>query len=139
MIVKSTVLPLSQAAAFDLVTQRITALWPGDRRLTGDPSSSIIMLETGRFYERASDGRELELGKVLAWQCPTRILLDFYLGTGQGRPTALELTFAAEGDGTKVTVTHRPKPGSMMLWAAIAPRLEPAWNAVISALSTAVT
>ena len=119
MIVKSIVLPLSQVAAFDLVTQRIGEWWPGDRRLTGDRSSRIIMLETGRFYERATDGRQVELGKVRAWVPPNLILLDFYIGTGPGRPTELEITFDVEGAGTKVNVIHRPKAGTLLMLSLI--------------------
>ncbi len=139
MIVKSIVLPLSPAAAFHLVTQRISEWWPSDRRLTGDRSSTIMMLCTGRFYERATDGREVELGKVRAWEPPNLILLDFYIGTGPGMPTELKITFDADGDGTNVTVTHGPKAGTLLMWPLMAPRFEQAWNAVSAALPGCIT
>ena len=66
IVVKSVTLPLAPAAAFDLFTQRIAEWWPPDRRHTPDPRSEIFLLASGRFYERARDGREVELGLVRA-------------------------------------------------------------------------
>jgi hypothetical protein len=96
-IVKSVVLPLSPGAAFDLFTLRAGAWWPVDRRHTQDPASEIFFIPSGRFYERARDGREVELGHVRAWDRPNRILLDFFPATGPERPTEVEIAFAARG------------------------------------------
>ncbi len=78
MIVKSVVLPLGPVACFELFTRKISEWWPADRRHTQDPTSEIFLLETGRFYERAHDGHEVELGYVRSWDLPNRILLDFF-------------------------------------------------------------
>jgi hypothetical protein len=64
MIEKSIVLPLEPTAAFDLFTQKISLWWPMDRRHTNDSASEIFLLASGRFYERAQDGQEAELGWV---------------------------------------------------------------------------
>ena len=139
MIVKSVVLPLGPGAAFDLFTSEISAWWPTDRRHTGDPASEIFLLESGRFYERAKDGREVELGHVRAWDVPRRILLDFFIATGPEKPTEVEIAFAAKGGGTEVTVSHRPKPSSEALWTARAPRYEQSWALVLAALVEAAS
>ena len=96
-----------------------------------------LMLESGRFYERARDGHEVELGCVRSWELPRRILLDFFIATGPERPTEVEITFAAEEGGTRVTVTHRPKPASAGVWAEWAPRYQQSWDLVLAALSHA--
>jgi uncharacterized protein YndB with AHSA1/START domain len=137
MMVKSVVLPLAPQAAFDLFTDRISEWWPADRRHTQDPQSEISLLETGRFCERARDGREVELGRVQSWDRPTRIVLDFYIATGPDKPTEVEIAFTAEAGGTRVTVTHRPKAESAGLWNERAPRYEKSWEIVLAALAQA--
>jgi hypothetical protein len=134
MMVKSVLLPLAPPAAFALFTQKITQWWPPDRRHTQDPASEIFLLPSGRFYERARDGREVELGCVRSWELPSRILLDFFVATGPDKPTEVEITFAARDGGTCVTVTHRPRPESEALWTERAPRYAQSWDIVLAAL-----
>ena len=137
MIRKSVVLPLAPIAAFALFTQKMSEWWPADRRHTRDPNSAIFLLESGRFYERGHDGHEAELGRVRSWEFPSRILLDFFIATGPDQPTEVEITFVAEDGGTRVTVTHRPKPESEDLWVTRAPRYEQSWGVTLAALSQA--
>jgi len=137
MMVKSVLLPLAPLAAFELFTQKIGQWWPAGRRHTQDPMSEIFLLQSGRFYERARDGHEVELGCVRSWEFPSRILLDFFIATGPEKPTEVEITFAAQEGGTRVTVIHKPKPGSEGLWTEWAPRYERSWDVVLVALSRA--
>jgi len=137
MMFKSVHLPLAPAAAFDLVTRRIDEWWPPERRHANDPGSQIFLLASGRFYERARDGREVELGYVRSWDAPRRIVLDFFIATGPERPTEVEIAFEARGAGTEVTVVHRTKPSSEALWSDRAPRYAGAWDDVLAALSIA--
>jgi uncharacterized protein YndB with AHSA1/START domain len=139
MMVESVVLPLAPAAAFELFTRKVGEWWPADRRHTQDPKSEIFLLQGGRFYERARNGQEVELGRVRSWELPNRILLDFFIATGPEKPTEVEITFAAQQGGTRVTVTHRPKPDSEDLWAERAPRYERSWDVVMAALLQAAT
>jgi hypothetical protein len=139
MMVKSVVLPLAPPAAFELFTQKISEWWPPDRRHTRDPASEIFLLQSGRFYERARDGHEVDLGHVRSWERPRRILLDFFIATGPEKPTEVEITFAAQQNGTRVTVTHRPKAESEALWTERAPRYAQSWDLVLAALSRAAT
>jgi hypothetical protein len=137
MIVKSVFLPLPRDAAFELFTQKIGQWWPADRRHTQDPASEIYLLASGRFYERARVGREVDLGRVRAWEFPERILLDFYVATGRDQPTEVEIAFAATAGGTRLTVRHGPKPVSEALWSERAPRYEQSWDVVLAALAQA--
>jgi hypothetical protein len=137
MIVKSVVLPLAPVAAFELFTRRISEWWPADRRHTQDPASHITLLSSGRFYERARDGHEVDLGAVRTWEAPARIVLDFFVATGIEHPTEVEITFAAHDGGTRVTVTHRPTGSSAALWTQLAWRYQQSWDAVLAAMSRA--
>ncbi len=133
MIKKSVVLPLAPAAAFELFTRRINEWWPADRRHFQGAPSEIFMLRNGRFYERARDGRETELGRVRTWDFPRQILLDFFVATGPKNPTQVEITFSALNGSTEVTVNHWPTSRNVDAWEEIAPRYSQSWEAVLAA------
>jgi uncharacterized protein YndB with AHSA1/START domain len=135
MIEKSVLLRCAPEAAFQLFTERIAEWWPKTHRPSKDPDSELFLEPAGRFWERSRDGRELELGRVLIWEPPARLALDFYIGTSSAQPTALEVSFTPEMDGTRVTVHHRPKPESEDIWEGRAPSYEKAWDAVLAALA----
>ena len=138
MISKSVLLPLPPAQAFELFTAQIGQWWPQDRRHLNDPNSALFLLESGRFYERASDGTELELGRVRRWESPHRLVLDFFVGTDAGHPTEVDIRFEAESDGTRVSVNHRPSESSAELWHKRALIFGRSWDAVLSALRAAL-
>ncbi len=79
----------------------------------------------------------MELGCVRYWDRPQRILLEFFIATGPERPTEVEIVFTQRGLGTEVTVTHRPKPSSELLWSERAPIYVRAWEDVLACLSRA--
>jgi uncharacterized protein YndB with AHSA1/START domain len=135
MIQKSILLHCEPDGAFELFTRRISEWWPETHRLTKDPESELFLEPTGRFWERACDGREMELGKVLVWEAPNRLALDFYMGTNAAQPTQVEVTFTAEDGGTRVTVKHGPRPESADLWKQRAQVFEKSWEAVLAALA----
>jgi hypothetical protein len=137
MIEKSAYLACPPAKAFALFTERASDWWPADVRHTSDPQSEIRMLADGRFWERATDGHEIELGRVLLWEPPRRLILDFYPGTDELHPTEVVVRFTAENGGTRIIVEHRPKPESAELWATGAPKFERNWTLVLGALSDA--
>lgn len=135
MIQKSVWLPCDTGRAFALFTERASEWWPESRRHLQDPRSEIRLVPEGRFWERASDGREQELGWVRVWEAPGRLVLDFYPGTDAQHPTEVVVTFVAEGAGTRVTVDHRPTPLSEAFWKQRAPQFERAWTLLLEALS----
>jgi uncharacterized protein YndB with AHSA1/START domain len=137
MITKTIVLACAPARAFALFTESASEWWPASRRHTSDALSEIRMLESGRFWERAGDGTEVELGRVRAWEPPHRLVLDFYPGTDANHPTEVVVTFIAEGEGatTRVTIEHRPTVASAALWDSRAPRYVDSWDSILDALS----
>lgn len=139
MIINSVLLDMNVPAAFAFVTSRISDWWPAERRHTGDANSRIFLLAGGRFYERAENGREVELGKVTKWNEPHVILLDFYIATGPDHPTEVEIRFDEDGARTRVTVIHRPKPESAHLWDERSPRYAASWSIVLASLERRAT
>lgn len=136
-VTKSVFLPLDPAAAFELFTEHAGEWWPEERRHTKDPESEIAILATGRFFERSRAGVEVELGRVREWAPPHRLVLDFYVASGPDAPTDVTITFTAEGDGTRVTVDHRPTAASARIWTERAPRYAASWERVLECLRTA--
>ncbi len=134
MIEFSVVLKRDLERAFDLFTSRISDWWPMGHRPTHDPASVITLAEDGTFRERASDGREIELGRVRRWDRPFALTLDFYLGTGPQQPTEVLVTFEPVPDGTRIVVRHQPLPDSADLWSARVARYQASWPLVLEAL-----
>jgi hypothetical protein len=137
MIELSVLLALAPVQAFELFTTQISAWWPPDRRHLNDPNSQLFLRASGRFFERAGNGTELDLGRVRLWDPPRRIVLDFYVGTDAAHPTEVDIRFEAEGDGTRVSVNHRPREDSVELWDKRAAIFARSWEAVLSALRAA--
>ncbi|CAN5618397.1 hypothetical protein BH09MYX1_BH09MYX1_13910 [soil metagenome] len=139
MIEKTVILRCAPARAFQLFTELAGEWWPEDRRHTKDRASAIVLdpiTRGGRFYERAADGTEIELGKVRVWEPPTRLLLDWYPGTGPTLPTEVEVRFDAVIEGTRVTVLHR-EGASGALYSQRAPAYERSWTLVFAAWESA--
>jgi uncharacterized protein YndB with AHSA1/START domain len=65
----------------------------------------------GRWYERAPNGTEVQWGRVLAWEPPERLLLAWQVNAALAfdpdLETEVEITFTAEGAGTRVEIEHR--------------------------------
>ncbi len=130
---KSVLLACGQERAFALFTEHASLWWPEGRRHTGDAKSEIRLSASGRFWERAGDGREVELGRIVEWNAGERLRIEFYVGTDAAHPTELIVGFAAEGAGTRVTIDHRPLEVSRAMWTQRAPAFERSWSLVCPA------
>ena len=137
MITRTVLLPCAAERAFVLFTERAGEWWPAERRHTRDPQSTIRIEKTGRFYERSSDGAEVELGVVRLFEPARRLVLDWYPGTGAAQPTHVEIRFELEGAATRVTIEHRPGPASAEVYPQRAAAYEASWARVCAAWEVA--
>jgi hypothetical protein len=135
MIIKSVVLACHPERAFTLFTEHAGLWWPAERRHTQDSASIIRIEAAGRFFERASDGTEVELGVVQRFEPSTRLLLDWYPGTGRTHPTQVDVRFEAVDGGTRVTVHHSAGAAGADAFERNAPAYARSWDAVLAALS----
>lgn len=119
-----------------LFTERAGDWWPESLRHTSDPHSRITIAADGRF-EEAGGGQTVTLGCVRAWEPPHRLEFDYFPGTGPEHPTAVTITFAADGDGTTVTVVHGPTDASADLFALRVPAYAEAWELILAAVEIA--
>ena len=106
--------------AFEVFTTEIDLWWRrglqyrhfgGERALI-----AIEPREGGRVFESVGDdGPVHEIGRVLDWQPPVRLRFEWRLSNfAPGEHTEVEVSFQADGAGTRVTVSHRG-------WNAIRP------------------
>lgn len=100
--------------AFAAFTGEFSAWWPLDSHHIGAVDAAEGVLEPragGRWYERGTDGSECEWGRVLAFEPPSRVLLDWQIGADWRHDpdlhTEVEITFERDGDGTLVRLEHR--------------------------------
>lgn len=119
---RSIGLPVAIGRAFSVFTGEMGRWWPLENTfanaVSGRPDTlAAIVIETfegGRWFERATDGRETDWGRVVAYEPPNRLVLTWQI-TPKGQPepdpsraSILEIRFLSEGiSTTRVELTHR--------------------------------
>ena len=111
-----------QALAFEIFTNEIDRWWiKGPKYRESGMRSGLLRLEPhvgGRLFESIeSDGTErvFEVGRVQAWEPPSRVVFTWRNGTfTPAEITEVEVTFDSTSTGTLVTVVHRG-------WAGLRP------------------
>ena len=102
--------------AFRIFTREMGSWWPlhafsiAEDTHGGSVKAETIVFEEregGFVIERVSDGSEATWGTVLAWEPPRRLILAWKPNMTDNPPTELEVTFTADGDGTRVDLEHR--------------------------------
>jgi uncharacterized protein YndB with AHSA1/START domain len=111
---KSVRVSATPERAFKVFTADFGRWWPKSHHIgKADPETFIIEPRVGgRWYERGLDGSECEVGKVLVWEPPTRLVLAWQLDAGWTFDSALitevEIRFVRESDtATRVELEHR--------------------------------
>jgi DNA-binding transcriptional ArsR family regulator/uncharacterized protein YndB with AHSA1/START domain len=115
-VAKSVVVEVPLARAFATYIDQ-AAWWPVKTHHLAEPAGDTVVLEPfvgGRWFERASDGRECDWGKVLVWEPPHRLVLSWQIAPGwtyepdPARASEFEVRFIAEsGRRTRVELEHR--------------------------------
>jgi uncharacterized protein YndB with AHSA1/START domain len=112
---RSVDVAVPQSRAFEVFTGSIGRWWPMKSHHIGAAEPETVVIEPragGRWYERAPDGAECEVGKVLAFEPPGRLLLGWQL-TSEFKYdpdflTEVEILFIAQGpSATRVELEHR--------------------------------
>ena len=112
---QSVVVRAPPERTFDVFTARMSAWWPMATHKIGTAPMVTAVVEPrtgGRWFERGEDGSECDWGRVLAWEPPQRVVLDWQLNADFGFDpdfhTEIEVRFTPEGsDGTRVELEHR--------------------------------
>ncbi len=101
--------------AFRVFTQEMGSWWPLQAFSMAEESEGQVKAESvvfeehegGRVYEVMSDGNEGTWATILAWDPPRRLVLAWKPNLTDNPPTELEVTFTADGEGTRVDLEHR--------------------------------
>jgi uncharacterized protein YndB with AHSA1/START domain len=95
--------------AFDIWARRTSLWWPHGHSVSGEPGLTVTFEPRpgGRVYERTPGGAEHDWGEVLVWEPPHRLAYLWHLRFDRADATEVEVTFAAEGGGTTVSIVHR--------------------------------
>jgi uncharacterized protein YndB with AHSA1/START domain len=112
---RSVVVEAPQERAFSVFTAGMTSWWPIESHTIGSKPMAEAVIEPragGRWFERAADGTECDWGRVLAWEPPARVVLEWQISADwQADPdihTEVEVRFTAEGGRrTRVDLEHR--------------------------------
>ncbi len=111
---KTLTVGCSVEQAFATFTERIGDWWPLPTHSVGEAGSRGVRFdaaEGGRLVESLADGGETVWGYVLDWNPPHRLRISWHPSRDCSRTqvheaTEVEVTFEAEGDGTRVELVH---------------------------------
>ena len=99
--------------AFDIFTSGIGRWWPHDHGIGKKPFTPVIETRLGgRWYELAEDGTQTNIGKIVAWEPPTRFVVTWDINS-QWKPdttasSEVEIKFIPDGaNATRVELEHR--------------------------------
>jgi uncharacterized protein YndB with AHSA1/START domain len=104
---KSVTVQTDVEQAFRIFTEEIASWWPVETHsIHKETTTPVFDGPGGRVYERAEDGKEELWAKVLAWEPPDRLVLEWQVNP-ERPPTEVEIRFSATTDGTQVDLEHR--------------------------------
>jgi uncharacterized protein YndB with AHSA1/START domain len=113
-VLREVLVETSQARAFEVFTAGIDRWWPREHHIGKSPLARAVLEPGvgGRWYSICEDGTECDVGKVLVWDPPRRLVLAWQItARWQHDPsflTEVEVVFTAEGPKrTRVALEHR--------------------------------
>lgn len=112
---KAITVNASQERAFAVFTEQMGTWWPLESKAIGATPAQTAVVEPragGRWFERAGDGSECDWGRVIAYEPPGLLVLDWQIGADWRHDatlhTELEVRFVAEDEHTtRVELVHR--------------------------------
>jgi uncharacterized protein YndB with AHSA1/START domain len=110
----SVFVAVDPATAFEVFTREIDRWWKhGPRYRIAGKRSGILSFEPGpggrlfESFETAGGTRAFDVGRVTAWEPPSRLVLEWRgVNFKPHEKTLVEVRFAPQGSGTLVTVRH---------------------------------
>lgn len=109
---REVVVDAAPARAFDVFVGSIARWWPKSHHI-GAEEPELVKIEPfagGRWFERDAKGRECDVGKVLAYEPPRRLVLAWQLTQefkyDPDLVTEVEVKFSPAGAKTRVELVH---------------------------------
>ncbi|MFW0785111.1 SRPBCC family protein [Gordonia sp. CPCC 206044] len=113
---KSISVPVPQAAAFALFTERLGDFKPAEHNLLSVPIAETVLEPRvgGAIVDRGTDGSECRWARVLVFDRPDRIIFSWDISptwrieTDPEHTSEVEIRFIVDGDSsTRVELEHR--------------------------------
>ena len=111
---KSVLVRAPVERAFEVFTSGIGRWWPKTHHIGASEMQAPVIEPRpgGRWFERGVDGVECEIGRVLVWEPPSRLVLAWQLNAEWKYDpqliTEVEVQFTpTEPRATRVELTHR--------------------------------
>jgi uncharacterized protein YndB with AHSA1/START domain len=108
---RSVVVDAPVEDAWVVFTARMASWWPLATHSLGHDDVESVVLEPrvgGRLFERRHDGAEHDWGRVVAWDPPNRLTVEWHvIGDDGDPPSEWEVRFTPNGAGTLVELEHR--------------------------------
>ncbi|MFK8024567.1 MAG: SRPBCC domain-containing protein [Ilumatobacter sp.] len=106
-VVRAARVERTPSAAFRIFTDEIGAWWPLPTHSTfGDRSGGLAFVD-GRLVEMSITGDEAVWGNVTVWEPGSRLVFSWHPGQSNDVASEVEVSFQADGEGTRVVVEHR--------------------------------
>jgi uncharacterized protein YndB with AHSA1/START domain len=95
--------------AFRVFTEDALSWWPVATHSIHGTVREIVFepREGGEVYEVSTGGEKGHWATVTGWDPPARLVLAWNILERPGEQTEVEISFTAEGDGTRVELEHR--------------------------------
>lgn len=109
-VVKSVTVKAPLDQAFHRFTGQMATWWPLRTHSLGQADAETVVMEGrvgGRILERIKGGGEAVWGTLTAWDPPRRVAFTWHPGQDPATAQDVQVVFTAEGDGTRVELTHR--------------------------------
>lgn len=112
---KAITVEAAQEHAFAVFTEQMGSWWPLETKTIGSAKAQTAMVEPyagGRWFERGVDGTECDWGRVIAYEPPGRLVLNWQISADWRYDptinTEVEVRFIADGEArTRVELEHR--------------------------------
>jgi len=108
-VIKVVTIPGEPGIVFELFTARLGEWWPLESHSVEGDNAADAVVEAGvggRIYEVSQDGAEHDWARIVEWDVPSRIAMDWHPGIPVSQSTHLEITFRQTAEGTEVTLIH---------------------------------
>jgi uncharacterized protein YndB with AHSA1/START domain len=107
----TTFVEVAPEDAFEVFTRETDLWWRRGPRYRADREKrSTIRFEPGeggRLVESVDDGEPFEIGRVLVWEPPSRLVLQWRARNfAPGEHTRVSVVFEPQNGGTRVTLEH---------------------------------
>lgn len=109
VIEKSVTVSRPVEHAFRVFTEEIGTWWPLRTHAVATAHAKTVIMERrqgGRLFERTAGGDEHVWGTLTAWDPPHRVVYTWHPGRGEETAQEVEVTFAPDGNGTRVQIRH---------------------------------